>query len=690
MDKETWAQERLPMYRAGIVAEEGSSRRLETSLRKAKQKRLTMLQVRRRSRSSAVDAGAAARSEAISPSEPRQLTGGRGLGHGLLNTTDKRDHSPVLVDARARMDAMVARICASSDPHDLSEAAEGLLGVFHTIDGDPTFESSYYYSRPVVISPHHRSDLSNQWSAAVVPRILMLLTTSDPTSAIHFEPCLMLLNAMLNREELTGFVSAQIMGREVSIILTRILLLGPAFNVIKETAILILGNVGAYFATSAMAACITPRSSAATKDLGRIISEVPGAIDTFKSLLLGQTGTESLRSLALWALTNIMSPRGQRYPSSREAVRRFSVLVPALLTCISSAYPLSNSTIKPSAFVATSPTRLSTSVPSGSVSSSSSSSSSSSVTQLRALTVLELLTRFGGTAMQTLIRAQGGLAFLISLISSCNNNANVNNNGSGRITHGSNSNDEVTIEALKIIGHVFDGNSPEGVQLCLQANALPLLCMLASNHLSTDVRLLAVTALHDFLTCPRDIVAPAIASYQGNFGGDISPVVLTLVQKSSAQGDMAQRVRDKACFGVLNLARNEWIDAKIQETLVVSLAQLLRHQDPAILSEAVSSLDNILSTPNTSSPSSPASSECMTSRLLHIFEAASGLEALQQLLASMNLAQNVETSIEQLLEKHFPSTQITSMELDDTSENKPTENLCLLFADTVDSNGRLW
>ena len=50
MDRETWVQERLPMYRAGVDAEEGPTRRLETSVRKARHKRHTMLQVRRRSR----------------------------------------------------------------------------------------------------------------------------------------------------------------------------------------------------------------------------------------------------------------------------------------------------------------------------------------------------------------------------------------------------------------------------------------------------------------------------------------------------------------------------------------------------------------------------------------------------------------------------------------------------------------
>ena len=307
-------------------------------------------------------------------------------------------------------------------------------------------------------------------------------------------------------------------------------------------------------------------------------------------------------------------------------------------------------------------------------------------TQLRALTVLESLTRFGGAALEALVRSIGGLPYLLSLIASEQQQRN-----SG-----------VTVEALKIVGHVFEGNSPEGVQLCVHAGAMPLLCALAGNHACTKVRHHAVSALHDFIQCPSEIVASTIASYLGHVGGsDVSPVVITLVQKCRPHGDMALSVREKASWGVLNIARLTWIDAKIQETLVGSLADLLAVKNPQIVQETVEVLDVLLSAPKVSSSrataaattasssSSSSSSSCMSSRLLHIFEASGGLEALESLLAETHLTAALEAKVEQVLAKHFPSTQITSMELDD-NENNNTGNLLMMFADTVDANGRLW
>lgn len=666
------------MYRAGVDAEEGPSRRLSTSIRKAKIKRYTMLQVRRRSRfggagNSAIDA-AAPRSEAVSPSEPRQLS---------FNTAALYHNSNTGND-RVRLDALVTTLCASSDPRALAGAASSLVQILQTLDCPPLQDG-------------------NQWGAAVVPRVVILLAAASAASAPYFFPCLSLLNELLSREELSGPVSLHVVRCGLVVVLTRVLLLGEEFMRIKETAVLVLGNCAAYFANCGMSSWSTPRSSSSSKDLSHIVSSVPGVIDALQSLLLGHTGSPELKSLVLWSLANILSPRGQRCPGSREAFRRFAVLVPALLSCATAADSLStssssdsfssssssSSSLSPSSaslYCVSSTSSVVTSslmspsapVPRSRFSSSSSSTKSlgGCTTRLRALTVLESLTRFGGEGLQALVRSIGGIPYLTSLIASDQHNTN----------------SEITVEALKIIGHVFEGNSPEGVQLCLNTGSLPLLCGLASNHNCTDVRFIAVKALHDFIQCPREIVSPTIASYLGHGGGsDVSPVIMTLVQKCRPHGDMVLRVREKASFGVLNVARLKWIDAKIRETLVGSLACLLRAKNTQIVQESIEAIDTLLSTRNIHSLHATAprafssSSPCVSSRLVHIFEAAGGLASLEVLLTATHMALD-ETKVEQLLAKHFPSTQTTSMELDDDEKS----SLLVEFGDTVDANGRLW
>ena len=84
-------------------------------------------------------------------------------------------------------------------------------------------------------------------------------------------------------------------------------------------------------------------------------------------------------------------------------------------------------------------------------------------------------------------------------------------------------------------------------------NALPLLCDLVGTHACTEVRYNAVTALHDFLLCPQELVEPVISAYaSGPHGSNVSPVIATLMQKCCPHGDIALKVREKACFGVLN------------------------------------------------------------------------------------------------------------------------------------------
>ena len=116
-----------------------------SSARKAKIKRYTMLQVRRRSRfggagNSAIDA-AAPRSEAVSPSEPRQPSFNSAALYHNSNTGNDR----------VRLDALVTTLCASSDPRALAGAASSLVEILQTLDCPPLQDG-------------------NQWGAAVVPR----------------------------------------------------------------------------------------------------------------------------------------------------------------------------------------------------------------------------------------------------------------------------------------------------------------------------------------------------------------------------------------------------------------------------------------------------------------------------------------------------------------------------------------
>ena len=141
----------------------------------------------------------------------------------------------------------------------------------------------------------------------------------------------------------------------------------------------------------------------------------------------------------------------------------------------------------------------------------------------------------------------------------------------------------------------------------------------------------------------------------------------------------------------MNISRNTWIDTNIREALVGSLAGLLNNANPQILRETVEALDSTFSLPKGPPASAllPASCCSTTARLKHVFEAAGGLDSLEALLTSSHLTSHAEAEVEQLLTKHFPSTQVTSMELDD-NEIEDKENLLLVFADTVNENGRLW
>ena len=94
-----------------------------------------------------------------------------------------------------------------------------------------------------------------------------------------------------------------------------------------------------------------------------------------------------------------------------------------------------------------------------------------------------------------------------------------------------------------------------------------------------------------FSLCPQELVEPVISAYaSGPHGSNVSPVIATLMQKCCPHGDIALKVREKACFGVLNISRNTWIDTNIREALVGSLAGLLNNANPQILRETVEAL----------------------------------------------------------------------------------------------------
>ena len=609
-----WIERRLPMYRAGIDEEQRRLRRLETSVRIRKTKMHTMLQVRRRRRSS----------EAISPSEPRFSPFSVTHANASPSATSEGQIA-------ARMNALVVEFCSCSEPKRLGEVASALTKAFQIAEGQQL--------------------LSEELSKRLVPRSVVLLASADPTTSPHFHRCLILLNELLNHAELSGHVSVTIMQRELEIVLTRILLLGSKFNFLKETAMLTLGNCAAYFACCG-SSHTTPRSLSSTKDLGRIISSVPGAVDAFRGLIL-QVTSPSLQSLTLWVLANILDPKGQRCPSSREAARRFSMLMPALLSCCATG-------VRPPASQVATPNAPSTP--------SNRAPSSLQNTSLRALMVIEALTRFGGSGLKALVDAQSGIGLIVSLL------------------HSSSSSDEgeLVIAALKIIRHIFEGTSQEGIMLCLKAGSLDVLCQILRGSSNTEVRYLAVSAIHDFLLCPCDIVFSEICSYSCGFSGDTAPVISTLLAKCQECGDVSLRVREKAISAILNLALHNFIDENIKKSVAGCFAGVLENQTAEICARVVASLD-ILFSSNKATGSTPRV-------VLHEFEVSGGLEALDNLLSSAHVSQDVEQNIEQLLSKYFPSTQGTSMDLDDEENNNNKDNLPLtmIFADTISSSGRLW